>query len=302
MDVRDKHNLPHHLKADHTVHRQKTGMNRSLFSGSSIPRRRKIGILCVFISILFLFFNQRDSVFMSTYRNALVEYFVPVINTLSGPKIWASNIMSKYQKLVHAYDHVTDLEIENSALKYEIQALDRTHAENRELHKILNIPNAHAPEIKTARIIAKFSGVFTQNFLINLGKNDAIQINQPVINQEGLLGRIIDVTDSFSRVLPVINPQSKVPARIKGSEIDTMLVGDGSNQPYLKFIDTENVKIGDVVVTSGKGGIFPALIPIGTVVSITPVIRVNLFIDFKDLYYVRLLPAETAIPTQEIFS
>lgn len=302
MDVRDKHNLPHHLKTENTLLRQKSGMNRSLFGGSSVPRRKKIGLFFILISILFLFLNQRDPTFLSTYRAALVEHFTPIINTLSRPKIWILYITADYQKLIHAYQYVSELEIENTTLKYEIQSLDRISAENEELHKILNIPNTLEPTISTARIIAKFSGAFTQNFLINLGKNDHIQVNQPVINQDGLLGRIIDTSKTFSRVLPIINPQSKVPARIKDSDIDTMLVGDGSKHPYLKFVDKENVKVGDVVVTSGKGGIFPAHIPIGEVISISPSIRVGLFIDFKDLYYVRLLPAETTLSTQERLS
>ncbi len=300
MDVRDKHNLPHHLKTEHTSPGQKKSLSRSLFSGHMVSRRKKITILFIVASLSCLVLNQRDASFMSLYREIIVDYFTPVLETLNKPKKWISALSNDYKKLLKAYEILEDLEEENEHLRYKAQELALLKAENKELHKILNTHHMEKTPLITARIVAKFSDAFTQNFLINLGTKDKIRTNQPVINQDGLLGRTISTSEDFSRVLPLTNPQSRIPSQIENADVDTLLVGDGNQYPYLKFIDKSRVNVGDIVHTSGKGGIYPAHIPIGKITSLTPDIRVAPFVDFNDLYYVRLIPPDVAaIPNEK---
>jgi rod shape-determining protein MreC len=104
---------------------------------------------------------------------------------------------------------------------------------------------------------------------INRGTRDGIRIGMPVVTEQGLVGRILQVSANASRVLLITDPTSAVSARLQTNRLEGTVIGQLSGNLRLTFIplDTE-INEGDLVVTSGLGGNFPPDIVIGQVTSI----------------------------------
>ena len=115
-------------------------------------------------------------------------------------------------------------------------------------------------------------------------------MDMPVSGSSAIIGRISHVSENLSRVLLLSNVNSRIPVIISDEGYDGILIGQGRENPTVKFIeDIEKISIGDLVTTSGKGGIFPPFQLIGQVVGKNNEIEINLFEDITSLSHVKLL-------------
>lgn len=120
-------------------------------------------------------------------------------------------------------------------------------------------------------IINKDVSNYNNVFVINVGKNDGIENNMTVISEKGLVGHIISVTDNTAKVQTIIDTSSTVSATLSTSRDNLICKGTLEEKGMLKasYIPTDASLIqGDVVETSGMGGIYPKGIKIGTIKTI----------------------------------
>jgi rod shape-determining protein MreC len=143
----------------------------------------------------------------------------------------------------------------------------------------------------TARVIANSGGAFVRMILINAGTEDRVGRGQAVITGEGLIGRLTEVGDRASRVLLITDLNSRIPVTIEGTHVPAVLAGDNSERPRLLYVPTGNaVKVGDRIVTSGEGGVFPPGLPIGVVSAIDGGgARVEPYVELSQLGYVMVV-------------
>jgi rod shape-determining protein MreC len=140
----------------------------------------------------------------------------------------------------------------------------------------------------TARVIANSGGAFVRMILINAGTADHVARGQAAIAGEGLVGRLTEVGDRASRVLLITDLNSRVPVTIDGTHIAAVLAGDNSERPRLMYLPSADaVKVGDRVVTSGEGGVFPPGLPVGVVSAVDGTgPRVEPYVEMSQLGYV----------------
>jgi rod shape-determining protein MreC len=125
----------------------------------------------------------------------------------------------------------------------------------------------------TAPVIAEVIGheqssVF-KSILINKGTAQGLMVGFPVLNDQGIIGRITECSWNVSRVMLIVDKSSNVSALLQGSRTHGVLQGDGAAGCRLKYIPkTEEARIGDAVISSGLGGIFPKGIILGLVAAI----------------------------------
>jgi rod shape-determining protein MreC len=124
--------------------------------------------------------------------------------------------------------------------------------------------------------VAKSPQNFYRTLIVNRGRDDGIQRWMPVVayqdEEKCVVGKIIDVQKFSSRIQPMIEQSSYTAAMLKDSRYSGILQGQSptSDLCLLQYIDRRaDVKYGDVVVTSGMGGVFPKGIVLGTVVSVS---------------------------------
>jgi rod shape-determining protein MreC len=194
---------------------------------------------------------------------------------------------------------------ENAELRSRVSELEerrRSQAdlerENRELRELLELRDHAELETVAARAVALAPSSFEWTITIDVGANDGVERDMPVVNGDGLVGRVIQVTPSSSRVLLAIDPSFSAASRAaRTGEIGT-LSGRGGDPMTMQPLDPgADIEVGDVIVTSSyAGGVFPGGIPIGVVTEagdptarLTRTLQVLPYVDFTRLHHLQVV-------------
>jgi rod shape-determining protein MreC len=127
--------------------------------------------------------------------------------------------------------------------------------------------------------------------MVNAGADQGAARGQAAIAEGGLIGRLTEVGSRAARVLLITDLNSRIPVVIPTSRTSAVLAGDNSDRPQLAFAsEPKAVKIGDRVVTSGDGGVFPPGLPVGVVAALDHGnARVEPYAELRTLDYVLLV-------------
>lgn len=191
---------------------------------------------------------------------------------------------------------------ENQRLRAQVETLRERHRsatdlqrENEELRALLDMRDAGGFDTIAATTVALAPSNFEWTITVDVGSDDGVERGMPVINADGLVGRVIQVTPRASRVLLAIDPNFSAAARVARTGEIGPISGRGGNPMLFEPFDPETtVEVGDEIVTSRyQSGTFPGGIPIGTVAGVregaTPLSReveVRPFVDFTRLHNV----------------
>lgn len=198
---------------------------------------------------------------------------------------------------------------ENAQLRAQLERLqDRRRSyddvvrENEELRQLLAIQEAIAFETAAAQVIASGPSNFEWTVTLDIGSSDGVARDMPVINGDGLVGRVIQTTADSSRVLLAVDPSFQAAAKHAQTGEEGTLQGNGGDPMIFRPLDPESeVEVGDEIVTSlYSNGVFPSGIPIGTVARadeasglLTRAIRVRPWVDFTRLQSVLVVLYDT---------
>jgi len=130
---------------------------------------------------------------------------------------------------------------------------------------------------------------FLKSIVINKGSNNNIKKGMAVLSDNYLIGKIVEVNYTTSRVLLLSDLNSRTPVSIEPGSIQSILSGDGENSGFIQYIkDEATIPQESLVYTSGTGGLFKPGIPIGKISKSNNKNNVNFFIDFTQLRYVKV--------------
>ncbi len=162
------------------------------------------------------------------------------------------------------------LQSQVSQLEAEVVTLREQASELEVLRALLGFARAQpANSYVTARVIGRDTSPFLRYLLLDQGSDAGVKRGMPVVSENGLVGRISEVSASASKVQLVIDPQSAINARVQETRAEGVLIGQPTGELTLTYLPQDSVvKAGDLVVTSGLGGGFPANILAGRVVSV----------------------------------
>jgi len=187
---------------------------------------------------------------------------------------------------------------ENRRLKRELEELapwrDQAIAlknVNARYEAMLGIRPEPPVAMQTARSISDTRGPFSRARLIDAGSAKGVKVGNPVINEQGLVGRIVGVSSNVSRMVLLTDVASRTPVLVDRTDARALLTGDGSDNPRLEFVrGVGAVQAGDRILSSGDGGGFPRGVPIGVAAKgIDGTWRVKLFSDRGAIDYVRVM-------------
>jgi rod shape-determining protein MreC len=196
------------------------------------------------------------------------------------------------------YGNFFDVYAQNRELRREIQRLHawretarQFEEENAQLRALNNVRLVPHSTFVTGDVIADSGGPFLQSALVNVGARDGVIDGSAAVDGNGLVGRVVGVGDHATRLLLLTDFSSRVPVLVQPSGLRAILSGNGTGAPLLEFLENpEEVKPGDLVRTSGDGGVFPPNLPVGRLVALPGgAWRVALSADFARLEFVRLL-------------
>lgn len=231
-----------------------------------------ISLLIVIMIVLILFSSNRDS--KSKLEGIVGDTLSPVqrvIYTISKAVSDTYEGIVKYSGLVSKIELLSK---ENGELKARINSYEQLKVENERLREILNFKDKlENYKFIGANIIGK-NGAYTNEYIIDIGIKNGLKNGMVVIANGGLFGMVTSVSDNWSLVSPIINGNiaiSGIVQRTNGNQgIIRGYEGGGSDynlkMEYLPI--DEEVLVGDIIVTSGLGGVYPSSILIGEVVSV----------------------------------
>jgi len=175
--------------------------------------------------------------------------------------------------LVHRYFFLIDTAEENARLRAELSRLNQelvlyreSHLANRRLRRMLEFKEGQTLSLVAAEVIALDPSGWFKTILVDKGSQDGITAGMAVVNADGVIGRIIDVSYRHSKVLLLIDRSSAVDALIQRSRAKGILKGSPEGVCRLEFvIRNADVQEGDTVITSGLAGAFPKGLLLGRV-------------------------------------
>ncbi len=238
-----------------------------IFNQGTSPAHRLILVLCC--SVALIFFDHKMASF-ETARGYLQSLVSPLQYMANAPKqmmTWASENLVIRQQLMEENQNFRENEL---FFHEQVMQLSIVRQENERLRSLLSSPVRGEIKKMFAEILSVDSDPYSHQVLINRGANDGVYEGQPVLDEKGIVGQILHVGVSSSRVILISDISHAIPVRIQRNGL--RLIASGSGQIDLlihNFVPhSADVKAGDLLVTSGLGGKYPEGYPVSRVVLV----------------------------------
>lgn len=270
-------------------------------------------LIVVFV-LLFMFFlgiytwNEQTSKLDKISTNIGIEVVGAVARSVSYVSTTVSDFWNNYISLVGVNEENKQLKEELFNIKRELAEVKEERAELNRLRKLLSIDYAADWKAEGVRILAWRLGAndFFDSFVLSKGFFSGSKVGTPIINADGLIGRVLKAGPYTSIALLVTDSGSSVSVITEKGRVPGIVQGNGHNQLLsLRFVKkNEDVKVGERVLTSGLDLSFPKGIPVGEIVSVEHSsnfmleIKVKPLVNFEKLEEVLLLqnPFEHILP------
>lgn len=235
--------------------------------------------------------GKADIVVVNRLQVAAVDAVAPILDALSHPAAAVSRGIETLASLRDLQAENERLKEENGRLKQWLHVATLLETENKALKRLTHYAGPPPVSFISARVIAEAGGPFVRSALLNVGRRNGVRRGQAVVSEDGLVGTIVEVGELHARMLLVTDLNAQIPVLLGASRDPGIMVGDNSNQPRILYLPQNSiVSPGDVVISSGHGGMIPPGIAVGTISAVTESgIRVKPVVDWSHLEYVKVL-------------
>jgi rod shape-determining protein MreC len=208
--------------------------------------------------------------YLDKVRGQLLMVIYPLQLTVDLPikaTSWVAESISFRKTLVRENK---DLRQDRLLLNSRLAKFADLEAENNRLRSLLDSSAKIADRVLIAEVLAVDLDPFSRRLVINKGTNNGVIIGQSLIDSNGIMGQVVSVGPISSNALLITDPSHAMPVQLNRNGLRTVAVGTGSlSLLSLSHIpNNSDVRVGDLVVTSGLGGRFPAGYPVGRVISV----------------------------------
>jgi rod shape-determining protein MreC len=203
-------------------------------------------------------------------RGAALDITGPVAAALHEVNATASGLVSGAGDYWDAANQNGKLKRERKAMVQRMVEAKAIFQENRQLKAALELRETQRDTVAVGRIVGSSFNSPRRFAILSAGRRDGVKVGMPVRSPDGLVGRIIDAGELASRVLLVSDRANIVPARLLRSGIPVISQGRGDGTIDVRPLEVGRnpFKRGDIIITSGTGGLYPPLVPIARVVKL----------------------------------
>lgn len=257
--------------------------------------------LSAFIVILLLFALILMSLRVKQRRG--LDFFDAFLVELCSPFQRVSTFAIKaVHGVFHQYIFLVHLQKENALLKRRLTELQEENHQlkelalaNERLRSLLQFREKNSPTMIAAEVIGQDPSSWFKSVTINRGEKDGVGKGMAVICPEGVIGRILKTAPHYAIVLLVTDYNSAIDAIVQRTRAKAIVEGKGENQCQLKYLlRTEEVAVGDIVITSGLSGNFPKGLMVGEIRKVEKV-------GHGVFQYAELIPSVDLTKLEEVF-
>ncbi len=253
--------------------------------------KQKFSLLTlIFLSIIVIILSNFNFKIIKIIKMGINEVVYRSSFFISIPENKIKSINAQINEHMKVYNNYKIIESELDDLKQKKLSINFLKLENDKLRKLIN-ESINSDEI-LAKVLIDKESPFLKSIVVNKGTKDKIKIGMAVTDRAYLVGKVIEVNYTNSRVLLLSDLNSKIPALLEPIGMQAVISGTGKNYGKIQYTKEEyenEIKIKEIIVyTSGLGGLFKAGLPIGTI-SADNIKKVNFFSDFKQLEYVKIV-------------
>lgn len=231
----------------------------------------RLFIMLVIVSLVMFTMSVREdgSGALTTVRGAFMTVTTPMRIVGSVASLPFQGLGNVFSNLTANQESLSDLRAENERLASRNAELEEEAQAATRLQQLLELKNAYNLQSQAARIISASTDSWTRTVVIDRGTSSGLAVGMPVTDAGGAIGQIIECDAASSTVRLVTDENSDVSAMVQSSRAQGMLKGSTDGTLHLTLISTDQtVNVGDTIVTSGLGGVFPKGLPLGKVASV----------------------------------
>ena len=253
--------------------------------------KQKFSLLTLlFLSILVIILSNYNFKVIQLIKIGINEFTYRASFLISTPENKIQKINSQIKDHLKVYDNYKNLELELEKLKQKKLTNNFLKMENDKLRDLIN-ESINSNEI-LARVLIDKESPFLRSIILNKGTKDKLKIGMAVVDEVHLVGKVIEVNFTNSRVLLLSDLNSKIPVVLEPIGMQAVVSGTGGTNGKIQYTkkeysdDINNQEI--IAYTSGLGGLFKPGLPVGKISRVNPH-EIVFFSDFKQLEYVKII-------------
>lgn len=224
-----------------------------------------IVLIAVAVFLLFLPLRSRDN-FISR----------GILSLTSGGNQLVSGVIEGINNIWEDYIYLLDTKRDNDRLRKELSRLQgqtiqlvELNLENTRLRQLLGFKSKASFTTLPAQVVSRDPSNWFKTVLINKGKVSEVKRKATVVTHAGLVGHVVELSDKAAKVLLITDHSSRVAVLIQRTRAEGVLAGEGGETCHIEYLSRlADVKVGDAVISSGLGGIFPKGLKVGEVVAV----------------------------------
>jgi rod shape-determining protein MreC len=262
-------------------------------------------------------------VFFLIIANILILSIIGQRYPTSGPGGFTISLLAPFQEAIASssrflkgiwrhYFTLIQVSEENDQLKKQLNRAEEMKNEwvearlaNDRLRRLMGMGKEFTQQVVYAEVIGRDPTAWFKTIIIDKGAKDNVAVGMPVVVPEGIVGQIVDVSGHYAKVLLIVDQNSAVDALVQRTRARGLIKGEFADQCRLEYVlRKEDVRMGDVIVTSGLDDVFPKGLRIGAIDDISGApnemfytITIAPFVDFEKLEDLLILPVpEKMVP------
>jgi rod shape-determining protein MreC len=230
---------------------------------------RFFAILLIVFGLILLILNKTAPDQMKAWRGAALDWLAPVMGAVSTPVRATADGTNWIGSYVNARDKARSLDAQVKTLTADLQKQRQLASEAAQLKVLLRVVEPNTRPVRTVRLVAASGGSYVQSAVATAGRSHGLHAGQPVRDATGLIGQVVETGAISSRILLITDGLSHVP--VVNVRTGQAAIINGENKPEMSLTLLEpgaKAAIGDLLVTSGEGFVYPPGIPVGNVTAI----------------------------------
>ncbi|MBF0229717.1 MAG: rod shape-determining protein MreC [Desulfamplus sp.] len=268
-------------------------------------------VLFVATTFTILTVSSRNSLTENGVKRIAISLISPFQMAVSASFRWCADIWYIYFASVSAGEENIELKRQLAIAMASQNRCKELELENSRLRRFIDFDDVSDHVFIAAKVIGRDPSPWFQTLMINKGGRDGIVKGLPVLVSEGVVGKTVEVSEKFSRVLLITDRNSAVDALVQSSRARGIVQGNNTDRCLFKYaLRKDEIMQGDIIISSGLDQVFPKGLRIGEVLEIKKdnsdlfqMIFIKTFVDFDKLEEVLVSskPTDTAIDSNQLY-